>query len=214
MHTFRMKPMVAAAGLMLASSFSSAGTVDAAGDFLASFTGAHGADLDVVSASVLYNPIAHVYSLTGTMAGAIGTTPGGVYVWGVNRGQGTAAFAGIGAAGVLFDMVIAINANGPGQVTDRVGGLAAFVFGAGTAHVDGATVSLDLDESRLPGRGFAATAFTWNLWPRDSRVAGAAAISDFAPDNSNFTTTVPEPASLALVGLGIAALAFTVRRRG
>jgi hypothetical protein len=214
MTVIRLKPLIAAASLALASSVASATVVDATGDFLASFTGAHGADLDVVSAGVLYNPNSHIFSLNATMAGNVGTTPGGIYVWGVNRGLGTAGFAAIGATNVLFDMVILINGDGSGRVSDLSGGgLPAFAFGAGTARLIGDTVSLDLADSRLPGRGFAATAFTWNLWPRDSRVAGTAAISDFAPDNSNLATTVPEPASLALAGLGIAALALTARRR-
>jgi MYXO-CTERM domain-containing protein len=202
-----MKPLIVSAGLALASSLSAAGVVDATGDFLATFAGAKNADLDVVGAQVFYDPTAHLFTLTGTMAGALGTTPGAVYVWGVNRGQGAASFAGIGAAGVLFDMVIAINANGSGQITDRVGGLPAFAFGAGTAQLVGDTVTLDVAEARLPGRGFTVDQYTWNLWPRDSRVTGTAAISDFAPNNSNFVTTVPEPASalLALLGLGLVA---------
>ncbi len=213
MKTFRIQPLLAAASLALASSFAAAGAVDAAGDFLPSFTGAHGADLDVLSANVLYNPNAHIFSLSATMAGSIGTTPGGIYVWGVNRGLGTAGFASIGATNVLFDMVIIVNADGSGRVNDLSGGgLPAFNFGAGTAQILGDSFSLDLADTRLPGRGFTVDQYTWNLWPRDSRVAGTAAISDFAPDNGNFATTVPEPASAALALLGIAMLAG-VRRR-
>lgn len=196
------------------SAAASAGVVDASGDFLASFTGAHGADLDVVSAGVFYNPSSHIFSLNATMAGNVRTTPGGIYVWGVNRGLGTAGFAAIGATNVLFDMVIVINGDGSGRVSDLSGGgLPTFAFGAGTAQLIGDTVSLDLADSRLPGRGFTVDQYTWNLWPRDSRVAGTAAISDFAPDNSNLATTVPEPASLTLAALGIAALAVMARRR-
>ena len=213
MTAFRLKTLATAATLALASSLASATVVDATGDFLASFTGAKGADLDVVSAGVLYNPNSHIFSLSATMAGNVRTTPGGIYVWGVNRGLGTAGFASIGATNVLFDMVIIINGDGSGRVNDLSGGgLPAFNFAAGTAQLIGDTVTLDLADSRLPGRGFTVDQYTWNLWPRDSRVVGTAAISDFAPDNSNLATTVPEPASAALALLGIAMLAG-VRRR-
>jgi hypothetical protein len=147
------------------------------------------------------------------MAANIGTSAGGFYVYGVDRGQGTARFATNGIAGVLFDMVVIINADGSGRVNDLVGGMPAFVFGAGAAHISGPSFSLDLDDALLPSRGFASAAYTWNLWPRDgTQPAGFGQISDFAPDNSNFATTVPEPASLALAALGMAAL-LGVRRR-
>jgi hypothetical protein len=203
------------AGLACALSLgaASAGVVDAVGDYVAGFGGSTAGDLDVLSASVVYRPTAHLFTLEGTMAANIGSSAGGFYVYGVDRGQGTARFAANGITGVLFDMVVIINADGSGRVNDLVGGLPAFVFGAGFAHISGPSFSLDLDDSHLPSRGFASAAYTWNLWPRDgTQPTGFRQISDFAPDNSNFATTVPEPASLALAALGMAAL-LGVRRR-
>jgi hypothetical protein len=67
-------------------------------DFLATFAGsAASTDLDVISATVLYDAGADLFSLTSVMSGAIGSTAGGFYVWGVNRGAGTAGFAGNGS---------------------------------------------------------------------------------------------------------------------
>jgi hypothetical protein len=181
---------------------------------VAGFTGSKLGDLDVVSASVVLNTSTQLFTLTGSMAANIGTSAGGFYVWGVNRGGGTARFAGNGISGVLFDMVVQLNADGSGRVSDLVGGLAPFNFAAGTAQISGTSISIDLDEARLPSRGFAFSNYTWNLWPRDGNVVagGFAQISDFAPNNTNFATEVPEPASVALAGIALAGLAASRRR--
>lgn len=207
--------IVAALACAWSLGLANAGTVDAAGDYLPTFGGSTAGDLDVLSASVVYNPSAQSFRLAGTMAANIGTTASGFYVYGVDRGAGTARFAANGISGVLFDMVVLINPDGSGRVNDLVGGLAAFVFGAGTAQIVGDSFSLDLSEARLPTRGFAAADYTWNLWPRDSRAPGTgfAQISDFAPNNSNFATTVPEPASALLAALALGALVLSRRPR-
>ena len=204
-----------AVALIAAAGWAQAGVVDASGDYVAGYAGSTLGDLDVLSASAVFHADTHRFTIGGTMAANIGTSAGGFYVYGVNRGQGTARFAANGISGVLFDMVVLINADGSGRVNDLVGGLAAFAFGAGTAQISGASFSLDLDEVRLPTRGLASAGYTWNLWPRDARApAGFAQISDFAPDNSNFATqVVPEPASALLVALGLAGMAGVSRRR-
>jgi hypothetical protein len=203
----RLTRTALAASLLALAGVAQAGAVDAANDFIPTFTGRHGGDLDVLSANVDYNVNSHVFSLMSTVGANIGTTAGGFYVWGVNRGAGTARFANIGATGVLFDMVVVINQDGSVAVNDLVGGVPSFTLGAGSAHFSGATMTLDLDDSHLLSRGFSQANYTWNLWPRDPRgTVGTAAISDFAPDNTNFATNVvPEPTSalLAMAGLGL-----------
>ena len=215
MQHFHIHRLIAAT-LLAATAGANAGVVDANGDYVAGYTGSTLGDLDVLSASAVFHADTRSFTIGGTMAANIGTSAGGFYVYGVNRGQGTARFAANGIGGVLFDMVVLINADGSGRVNDLVGGLAAFAFGAGTAQISGASFSLDLDEVRLPTRGLASGDYTWNLWPRDARApAGFGQISDFAPDNSNFATqVVPEPASAWLAVLGLAGLAGFSRRRG
>ncbi len=197
---------LALAGLALAvaaPSHAEPGITDPVGDFLPTYAGTSAdADLDVVSAFVTYNTASHSFFFSSTQAGTVGTTPGGFYIWGVNRGAGTAVFAGAGLPGILFDGVVILRPDGTGNV----GGTA---LPAGSVTVSGNTITGVVSADLLPSTGFAAADYTFNLWPRTSAVgSGFAQISDFAPDGANFTATVvPEPSSYALFGLGLAALA-------
>lgn len=182
------------------------GITDPKGDFLATFGGSAtaSADLDVLAATVLYNASTDTFTLKATLDGNVGSTATGLYVWGVNRGAGTAGFAAsLGIDGVRFDRVILLNPNGTGTVAG------AGALPAGSVIVSGKTITATVSGAMLPGTGFSNKLdYTWNLWPRNTVFAGTAAISDFAPNNANFTATpVPEPASAALLlgGLGLVA---------
>lgn len=179
------------------------GISDPKGDFLATFAGSSAsADLDVLGASVFYNPSTDIFTLTATMDGIIGTTSTGFYVWGVDRGAGVASFASIGATGVRFDRVIILRPDGTGTVQG------AGALPPGSITIVGKTITGVVSGSMLPSTGFTNKLnYTFNLWPRDGAFTGSAAISDFAPNNANFTATaVPEPGTAALGALGLTAL--------
>jgi hypothetical protein len=185
------------------------GITDPANDFLPTFAGSVASkDLDVLSASVFYDGSTDIYRLVSTQAGAVGSTATGIYVWGVNRGAGVASFAANGITGVRFDRAIVLRPDGTGSI-------GAVALPAGSVTVSGNTIVGVISGALLPSTGFNKIDYTWNLWPRDSAFTGFAAISDFAPDNSNFTATpIPEPSALALWVCGLAAMCGLARRRG
>lgn len=209
---------LAAALLLAAAAAQAIGVTDAKGDWVAGYTGSHAGDLDVIGSFVTYDLGTDAFVFSGTMDGNIGLSPGGFYVWGVNRGAGTAGFAANGVGGVLFDAVVIVRQDGSVTV-NRLGGGGSTALPAGTAHITGSTISALVPGNLLPGNGLAKPDYTWNLWPRDGAApAGFAQISDFAPDNSNLGVTVigtvPEPSAAALMALGAVALAWRRRRVG
>jgi hypothetical protein len=225
-HLLRLAAVTALAAIGPLSQ--AAPVADAAGDFLASYVTSLrplGADLDVVSADVIYHPALHQFTFVATMAGAIGTTAAAngetpLYVWGIDRGEGTERFLGGSPSigdGVAFDAVLLLNPNGNATVNlFGLGGAATIL--AGIAQVDGDTISATLDESLFPSRGLAFDRYTWNMWPRFG-ASNNAQISDFAPneaagapDAANAPVSIPEPSTLAIAALGLAALAGRRRR--
>ena len=153
---------------------------DPAGDFLPSFTGPRGADLDVRSGEVSFD--GSTFTFESTSAGPIGTTPAGFFVWGVNRGAGTARFGAI-APGVLFDFVVIIRPAGTSAVRDLITNTATDLP-AGSVAVSGNSLTVRVPASLLTSQGAQPAEYTVNLWPRTG-ADNATQIADFAPDNNN-----------------------------
>jgi hypothetical protein len=193
---------------------------DPAGDFLGTYTGPQGADLDIVSASVGFDGAN--YLLATTENGTIGTTAGSLFVWGVNRGAGTARLA-LGSpsvgAGVLWDSVVVMFPDGTLRiVTFPAAGPPTITNILGGTTVAGNGLSAIVPLSLLPSTGFSAADYTFTLWSRD-RVNPAvdgtnAEIADFAPDSGSMTpTAVPEPSSWLMLVAGFGIVGAAVRRR-
>lgn len=204
---FRRFAAAALSLTFLASPVLAAPIIDPIGDFLDSYTGPHGADLDVVSIDPTFD--GHTFTLTSTSAGAIGTTPGGIFVWGVNRGTNATPF-GAFRDGVQFDAIVLANPFGASRVV--INGVAT-ALPAANVFFSGAVLNVVVPGALLPSAGFAPIDYLVNLWPRSS-AGGNATISDFAPDNSDaHVQMVPEPATIMLLLLGLAGFLAMRRRR-
>ena len=204
-----IRPLVAT--LALSGSAWATPINDPVGDFLPTYTGVKGGDLDVVKAEVTLIGN-NSFNFFAQLNGNIGTTPGGFYVFGLDRGAGTERFLlgtpSVGA-GVFFDSVVIINPNGTGAV-NLLNGSPATPFSV--ASLSGNTFSFNLPVSLFPSLGRALADYGWNLWPRDGAGRNVQ-IADFAPDASTpRVSVVPVPPTALLLGLGVIALVVSRRR--
>lgn len=216
--------LLCAGALAVSSTLSHAvvGITDPVGDFLPTFAGSNPSnDLDVLNATVLYDSSTDLYRLTATVNDKPGTTPGGLYVWGVNTGAGTTnpGFVANGIDGVRFNEVVLLQPNGVGSIINLGGGGATVNLPGGSIAISGNTISAVVPGSLLAATGFNRIDYTWNLWPRDvsfGTLADFNQIADFAPNNANFTTTpgiVPEPEAYLGMVAGLLMAGWVVRRR-
>jgi hypothetical protein len=180
--------------------------------FLSSFTGPHNGDLDILSANVTLN--GSDFDFTATLDGTVGTTTGAVYVFGLDRGDGSAKFSNIGESGVIFDSVFVIANTGGGTVKDLINKTSTPIS---DVTISGATISGVVPVSDFPTEGFSPNNYTFNLWPEAGPPnPGNTEISDFAPNNSMSPVSVtPEPASMSLFMFGVTVVAAValIRRR-
>jgi hypothetical protein len=189
-----------------------AAVTDPAGDFLPTYTGPKNGDLDVLSAEALLSGSNVI--LTATLNGNIGTTPGEVYVFGVNRGAGqpllTFGAPSVGA-GVNFDAVAVLTPGGASFV-NLILPTAQGPIALNDVTFSGSKFRAVVPLADLPTNGFAPSQYLYNLWPR-SGLGVNTQISDFAPNASSFLASVPEPGAWALLIAGFALTGAVLRRR-
>jgi len=178
-------------------------------DFLPTYIGDHNGDMDALSSEVTFNPGNGTFTFTATVADAIGTTAGGAWVWGLDRGVGTEEFLSAPTpfgAGVKFDSVVVLFANQTGTFVNISAGGTQTPLTAGSVTVNGDTITGTVPLSSIPSEGFAPQNYTWNFWP-EAVLGSPPYVSDFAPDARNATLTiVPEPASVLTLALGFLAV--------
>lgn len=210
----RLWSFAAGALLLFSAGVASAQSVtDPTGDFLSGYTGAHNADLDIVSASVSFDGIN--FLLSSTQVGAVGSSTGSIFVWGVDRGTGTARLAaGTPSYGVLFDSVIVMFPDGTLRVvTFPTAGAPTFTNIEAGVSILGNTLSASVPLSLLFPAGFAPLDYDFTLWSRlrvNPALDGASSeIADFAPALK--AAAVPEPSTWLSLLLGFGVLGGAIR---
>jgi hypothetical protein len=203
----------ALAALALAPGLAQATTVtDPVGDFLPTYTGPLNGDMDVIAAGAVINGTDITF--TANFDGTIGTTVGGLYVLGINRGGGlpllTAGSPSVGA-GVNFDAVAVLRPTG-GSTVNIILPTALAPIALPTVTFSGSSLRAVIPLADLPSNGFTPAQYLFNLWPRDG-LGSNVQIADFAPNASSFAASAPEPGAWALMVLGFGALGAMLRRR-
>jgi methionine-rich copper-binding protein CopC len=179
---------------------------DPVGDFLPTYTGVPAPGLDVVAHEVALIEEQDRMVFYGKMAGSVADTQsvGGVYLIGVDRGQGTPRFLSspnsppeIGP-NVVWDSLVILRPNGTGMFRDALLGVVTPLDPAGiTINGDEFTVSVPLSQM-LPNSTRPPAEWTYNLWPRNG-IGNNVQVSDLAPDDGNSPVQTIAPAQVESV---------------
>ena len=194
-----------------------------AAPFLPSYTGPASPALDLGSISVTFDGTN--FDLASTSSAPISSAPAGsVFVWGVNRGSGTARFVVVRptaanptiGSNVLFDAVLAINP-ATGSATVNFFNGTSIPLPAPDLTISGDTINALLPASLLPSTGLPPSAYTFDLWPRvgvglNDQVAQFDGVTNSVNPANIGATLVPEPGSLAILGSILALFALVLRR--
>jgi hypothetical protein len=173
--------------------------LDAGNDLLPTYTGAKDADLDVVQADVVIDPQAQTITFSGTVRGNIDTRSPKLYVFGIDRGLGSAGRDLIfqGAIGgepkigshVLWDSAAALTAGGQAFFFDALNpGLVPLPDVP--VRINGNQITATLPLALFASQGFRLKEYTYNLWPRSELSLVNTVVSDFAPDNGDAPVSI------------------------
>ncbi|MDX2180517.1 MAG: PEP-CTERM sorting domain-containing protein [Bryobacteraceae bacterium] len=204
--------ILASACLAVAPSFA-ASISDAAGDFLPTYTGPQNGDLDVLESDVRYDGVNFVFDFT--VNAPLGTTPGAVYVWGINRGSATGQFFPGVIDDVAFDWALAVSPGAFAITADLTSPAPPAPLPDGSVAIIGSRMIVSVAASLLPSTGFAPSDYLVSFWPRSTltEISNVSEISDFAPQTGMApVSSVPEPGTAALV-LAAAGLGWWRMRR-
>jgi hypothetical protein len=162
------------------------GIVAKAPHFYQSYTGPRLAELNAVRASAELSTDGS-FTFTGTNQGRITQAPA-VYVWGIDRNGNLPAGTFTGRPNIKFDAVVVVSLDSSLTPTAKVIDIARGTstnLPAGSASIQGRTVTVTVPGSLLPSTGLAPSQYRFNYWPEDGSPPDSSAVASFAPE---FTT--------------------------
>lgn len=189
---------------------------DPSGDFLSSYAGVTGSDVDILQFSVEIQGGNILFDVL--LNGPPGTTALAKYNIGVDRGVGTNTFPVGFRPGASQDAVInLVPATLAAEVRLFEGGAVVTTtpLPSGAYAISGNTMSVVVPISMLPSTGLAPDDYTFLLWSRTQLAAGVPqqlGIADFAPDQGGLSL-LPEPSTWAMMLLGFGAIGLSLRHQ-
>lgn len=187
---------------------------DPSGDFLTTYVGQVGPDLDILQFTVERQGDNFLFEIL--LGGAPGTTPLAKYNIAVDRGAGTNTFpAGFRPEASQDAVINLVPASLTAEVRLFEGGVVVTTtqLPSGAFTISGDSFSVVVPASMLPSTGFATQDYTFLLWSRTQLAPGVPqqfGIADFAPDHG--ALSLPEPSTWIMMLLGLGAIARAIRR--
>ena len=162
------------------------GIVTKAPHFNEDYTGPKLAELNAVKASAILSANRSTFTFTGTNQGRINKTPA-VYVWGIDRNGNLPAGPFTNRPNIKFDALVVVSLDSSLTPTAQVLDLASggmTDLPAGSARIQGHTVSVTVPASLLPSTGLAPSQYRFNYWPEDGGPPTSSSVASFAPETS------------------------------
>jgi len=171
------------------------GVVTKTPHFYQFYTGPKRAELNAVKASAEISADGSTITLTGTNQGQINKAPA-VYVWGLDRNGNLSAGPFTKRPNIRFDAVVVVSLDSTLTPTAKVMDLANGVatnLPAGSASIQGRTVSVTVPRSLLPSTGLPAAQYRFNYWPEDGGPPISSSVASFLPESSNAQVGTANP---------------------
>jgi hypothetical protein len=110
-----------------------------------------------------------------------------VFVWGIDRSLNPPASPFANRPNIKFDAVVVVSLDANLSPTALVKDLARGTttpLPAGSASIQGRSVSVTVPASLLPSTGLAPSQYRFNYWPEDGGPPVSASVASVAPENT------------------------------
>jgi hypothetical protein len=153
--------------------------------FYQDYTGPRLQELDAVKASGELSSNGE-FTFTGTNRGRFAGSPA-VYAWGIDRSGNLPAGPFESRPNIKFDAVVVVTLDSSPSPSAKVVDIANGTttdLPAGSARIQGKTVSVAVPGGLLPSTGLAPSRYRFNYWPEDGGPSSSSSVASFAPEST------------------------------